>query len=181
MGPTEVNNRSGIVIFLVSMFLSISIIVYFSFVDRGVSSLDRVQQKELKNQGPSGAQVAGSGAFEPSKVKEPWLTTEDLVAHGNKVFQQNCAVCHGSTGLGDGVASKGLNVQNLVKGQWRQGGSSLDLMKTINKGVPETSMAGFNQLPLVDRWALVHFIRSITKNKVKDDMAKLKEMGSKIK
>jgi len=29
----------------------------------------------------------------------------------------------------------------------------------------------------VDRWSLVHFIRSITHNKIKDDPKKLEEFG----
>ncbi len=44
-----------------------------------------------------------------SKFKKAWEPTPELVAHGKGLFAQNCVTCHGEAGLGNGVASAGLN------------------------------------------------------------------------
>lgn len=43
-----------------------------------------------------------------SKVN-PLQSTGDNIEAGKKLYEQNCASCHGLTGLGDGEAGKGLN------------------------------------------------------------------------
>ncbi|MCB0386285.1 MAG: cytochrome c, partial [Bdellovibrionales bacterium] len=90
-----------------------------------------------------------------------------------------CAVCHGKEGKGNGPASSGLvpPPRNLVEGKWKQGGSSKDLFVTMEMGVPGTSMIGFAHLPKIQRWALVHYLRSITMNKVEDDLDELERFG----
>ena len=42
-------------------------------------------------------------------------------------------------------------------------------------------MVGFPHLTKEDRWAMVHFIRSLTKNKVKDNITQLKKFGATAK
>lgn len=39
----------------------------------------------------------------------PLAATGANIQAGTKLFGQNCAACHGTTGRGDGVAAKGLN------------------------------------------------------------------------
>ena len=67
--------------------------------------------------------------------------------------------------------------RNLVEGKWTKGGSSAELFHTVQNGIPGTSMAAFGHLPLVDKWALVQFIRSITENKVEDNPAELEQFA----
>ena len=43
-----------------------------------------------------------------SKVN-PLQSTAENIGAGKKLYEQNCASCHGLTGLGDGEAGKGLN------------------------------------------------------------------------
>jgi len=39
----------------------------------------------------------------------PLKATDAQLKSGGKLYQNNCATCHGSAGKGDGVAAKGLN------------------------------------------------------------------------
>ena len=144
-----------------------------------MEGLDVVKESSL--QGPQGTKTQSLAQVDVKNIKDYWMSSDALIAHGKVVFSNNCAVCHGPGGKGDGPAAQGLNVRSLVEGKWKQGGSSINLFKTLQKGIPGTSMAAFGHLPVVDRWALVHFIRSITKNKVKDDLASLKTFGAQSK
>ena len=104
-----------------------------------------------------------------------WISSRDLIAHGKKIYKTNCAICHGATGAGDGIAGKSLRPppRSFIEGEWKQGGDSINLYKSITNGVKGSSMAGFKHLPKKDRWALVHFIRSITKKKIPDNANEL--------
>ena len=60
----------------------------------------------------------------------------------------------------------------MIEGKWQKGGDRLGLMAVLEKGIPGSSMQSYKDaLKLNQRWALVHYIRSITKNVVKDDDA----------
>jgi len=66
------------------------------------------------------------------------------VAHGKEVFQSKCAVCHG-------VELQGIIGPNLVDEFWLHGGGKLtDIMVTIQKGVPEKGMPGWELLLKID-------------------------------
>jgi len=43
-----------------------------------------------------------------SKLKKPWISTPELVAHGKELFAQQCVSCHGVEGKGDGPAASAL-------------------------------------------------------------------------
>ena len=108
----------------------------------------------------------------------PWILTENLVSIGHKVYKAQCALCHGDKGLGDGTPGLIPPPRNLVEGKWKQGGSSKALFLTLQKGMEGTSMVSFKHLPKFDRWALVHYIRSITNNKAPDNEKELEEFGA---
>ena len=103
--------------------------------------------------------------------------------HGQKTYTNNCSVCHGAKGAGDGPGGVALNPppRNLIEGKWKRGGDSIALYTTLQKGLEGTSMAAFGHLPTVDRWALVQYIRSITQDKTADDPAKLEAFAQTAK
>jgi len=84
-------------------------------------------------------------------------------AEGGKIYQSNCAICHGNKGLGDGVAAAGLSkppanhssaaVQKLTDGAifWKisEGNSPMPAYKAVYS---ETQ-----------RWQLVNYIRTLAK------------------
>ena len=156
--------------FLVSFGASLALIVYLSVVDKGVVGLNEVVE-------PAADGAPAKVKFDPSAVENPCVSTEDMIKHGASVYKTNCAVCHGDKGMGDGPGAAGIAVRNLVEGQWKQGGTSIALFKTLQTGIPGTSMAAFKHVAKNDRWAVVHWIRSITNNAPKDDAAALEAFG----
>lgn len=56
--------------------------------------------------------------------------------NGKKVFEQNCASCHGIAGKGDGAAAAALNPKpaNFAKAVFKYGSKDADLEKTIKNG-----------------------------------------------
>lgn len=186
-------NQSGLRIFTLSMAVSFGVILYLSFFHPTIK-LDKVGEKEKEEQTlaegskdgakvPSETKETAPPSEDVNKIAEPWVPNQAMVSHGAAVYKQNCAVCHGDKGEGNGLAGASLvpPPRNLVKGDWKYGGSSIDLYKVLEKGVQGTSMASFAHLQKVDRWSLVQFVRSITQNKVPDDEAKLKEFGASAK
>jgi mono/diheme cytochrome c family protein len=171
-------NRGGYYAFVFSMVFSLVFFMYITFVHKGID-LKEIPEQQAGAEGQPG----GGATIDLSKVEKPWEESADMLGHGKKAFAANCAVCHGDTGAGDGAAGKALNPppRNMVEGKWTHGGDSISLYKTLQNGIPGTSMAAFGHLPAVDRWALVQFIHSITKNRVKDDAAKLEAFGKTAK
>ena len=88
------------------------------------------------------------------------------VAAGKALFGQYCATCHGNSGKGDGVASKGLNPppRNFVKDKFKFGKDDASLFKTLAKGSPGTAMPGWAaSLNNKQRWQVVAFIKTLMK------------------
>lgn len=156
------HNRSGLFLFLFSMVFVCLFFIYIVAIHPGIDLKENPHDPEV---------AAAAVAVDVSKVTEPWLTNADMVVHGKKVYAQNCAMCHGNEGLGDGPAGMALNPRprNLVEGPWKMGGGFIGLHKVVTNGLAGTSMAAFGHLKAVDRWAVVQFVESITKAKVKED------------
>ena len=126
------------------------------------------------------AQLPQAQGLSEEEQARPWVSTEDLIAHGNKVYTAQCAVCHGAKGLGEGSPGLIPPPRNLVEGKWKLGGSSRDLFITLQKGIEGSSMVSFKHLPELDLWALVHYTRSITNNKVPDNEEELEEFAQNL-
>lgn len=125
-------------------------------------------------------EAVGTPSQQPPEVSaNVWVSTPALIDQGREAFQRSCAVCHGKEGKGDGPAAKGLvpPPRNLVDGKWKQGGTTRELFVTLQKGVAGSSMPGFPQIPTVERWALVHFIRSITQDRPADNSGELEKFA----
>ena len=163
-------NKYGFYFFLATLGFSCLWAVYFLVFN---NSIDLGEYDKLVEQ----AQTEALNEMEKAK---PWIATENLIAYGNKVYTAQCALCHGSKGLGDGTPGLIPPPRNLVEGKWRLGGSSKDLFLTLQKGIEGSSMVSFKHLSKLDRWALVHYIRSITNNKVSDNEKNWKNLPVKL-
>ncbi len=165
-------NKSGMFIFLLSMTGSVFFFIYVAFIHPGVTGIDKIIEPL---EGPKTLDLVKVKAIDPETVKNPWVFQPGLVAAGAQIYASTCASCHGKKGMGDGVAGIPGITRNLVTGDWKVGkGSSQDLFKVLQSGLPGTTMASFkDSVSKNKRWALVHFIRSITKNKADDDAAVL--------
>lgn len=91
---------------------------------------------------------------------------EARVTRGKELFSGNCATCHGPEGKGDGVAGASLNPKprNFLdpNAVWKNGASVRSIYVTVTEGIKGTGMAGFPSLSPEDRFALTHFVRSIS-------------------
>jgi cytochrome c oxidase cbb3-type subunit III len=67
-----------------------------------------------------------------------YLADATDIQAGGKVFQINCAACHGKAG-------EGMVGPNLTDDYWLNGGSIRDIFKTIKYGVPEKGMKSWKE------------------------------------
>ena len=81
--------------------------------------------------------------------------TEDKVAEGREIFVKHCVACH----LDQGQGSVG---PNLTDGYWINGCEPMQMLKTINDGVPAKGMpAWMNQLGPTRVNAVLSYILTI--------------------
>ncbi|MEQ1875925.1 MAG: cytochrome c [Bdellovibrionia bacterium] len=171
-------NKGGLYVFLFAMVFVMVFFVYITFIHQHTSP-------DYKKPAPASATTlavspeaspAAQPAGEPASGGDLWMPTPEVVGKGEALFQINCGVCHGPKGLGDGPGGKALvpPPRNMVEGKWKYGGSPFQIFNTISKGSPGTSMASFAHLSEADRWSLVHYVRSLTKNVVAGTDAEIK-------
>lgn len=166
MNTNDPYNKSGLLIFIISMVGSIVFFIYIAYVHPGVKSLDKIIEPA-----PAGApKIKKAKLIDPETVEEPWVPSVAMVEAGQKVYGMYCATCHGKTGLADGVAAT-PDTRNLVTGEWKAGqGSAEHLFGVLQNGLEGTAMVSFkDSISKNNRWAIVQYVRSITKNKVEDD------------
>ncbi|QXI38354.1 FTR1 family protein [Pseudomonas xantholysinigenes] len=100
-------------------------------------------------------------AYEVSQA--PVITPDP--ARGASLYAQNCAICHGDSGLGDGPAGTGLEPPpaNLRSVERLDHLSLFDLYNTLGLGIEGTEMPSFaDQLDERQRWDVAAYIASFT-------------------
>ncbi len=106
--------------------------------------------------------------------------TPEMVADGKVLFAINCASCHGTAGAGDGAAAAALNPKprNFSTGEgWKFGSGVARIARTLTEGSPGTGMAAFQTIPMPERIALAHFVRSLNPKPEADKQADLDWLG----
>lgn len=171
-------NKGGFLAFVFSMVTSVLFFIYICFFHPGVD-LDKPKVKATVGATQADAKVEAKPGVDMSANPKPWLSSSEFIAYGKEKYKTNCSFCHGETGLGDGPAGAALNPKprNFVEGKWKKGGTAKELFITIRDGMPGTPMAAFKNIPVVDRWAIVHFIRSISKNSPDENPAELEKFA----
>jgi len=90
--------------------------------------------------------------------------TPELISIGKEAYAKNCLSCHGSEGKGDGVAGMALNPKprNLTLNEgWKNGREFGKIYQTLEEGLAGTAMAAYEYLPVKERIAIIHFVRSL--------------------
>jgi caa(3)-type oxidase subunit IV len=109
--------------------------------------------------------VAAAGAIGMDDVRVLEKSSPDLVAKGKEIYALNCAVCHGATGAGDGAGGAALNPKprnfHGPANSWKNGPSVKGIYATLTFGIPGTGMGSYKTLTPTERFALVHFVRSM--------------------
>ena len=82
------------------------------------------------------------------------------LARGARLYAENCASCHGATGLADTPAARQLDPRPIAfadrdRARHR---SLFGLYQVITQGLEGTPMASWSQLPTQDRWALAFYV-----------------------
>jgi mono/diheme cytochrome c family protein len=96
-------------------------------------------------------------------VKNPLALTDALLARGLQLFQKNCLVCHGETGKGDGPAAefiKGTKPADITDVKKQEKWTDGELFWKITNGRKPMPPFG-RRLSEKERWALVHYARSL--------------------
>ncbi len=95
-------------------------------------------------------------------------------ARAKALYREKCEACHGARGDGKGAASRYLDppardfVNDVFKFRSTPTGqppTAADLLDSITRGAPGTSMPGWSALTAEDRWQLVLRVRSFAARK----------------
>lgn len=105
-------------------------------------------------------------------TRNPYLTIQNPfssnanIAEGERLFQSNCGLCHGSKGQG------GRSGPSLQQRQMVMGGSDWALFKTISNGIAGTGMPP-SLLRENERWKLVAYVKSLSEGSVAKSLSPL--------
>ena len=96
----------------------------------------------------------------PVKPLPASLTTQIAV---QQLYQENCALCHGALGRGDGQQAKLLNPPpvDFTDKQRALNRSVAGLFDAIHGGIEGTSMPSFKQFTLEQQWSLAVYVGSL--------------------
>jgi putative copper resistance protein D len=86
------------------------------------------------------------------------------IAHGLQLYDDHCAVCHGTEGYGDGPAAPGLRPRPAdLTAKHTADHTAGDIFWWLTYGKPGTAMPGFqDQLSEEERWDLINVVRILS-------------------
>ena len=152
----DYHNSGGLFALLGSIVFVFAFFFYIIVIHKGIDLAENVSEPTKP----------GEVQFDLAAAKDPWISNDDILKAGAKIFKQNCALCHGANGdLVGGIAT----ARNMVEGHWKMGDGIIAHFKVLQNGIAGSQMASFKtQLKPFERWAVLHFVESLTKNKSND-------------
>lgn len=115
----------------------------------------------------------------PVDIFKESVSSPEKVAKGKTSFETNCSSCHGAEGKGDGIAGKSMNPppRNFhdLNG-WTNGPSFSKIFKTLQEGITARGMSSYSSLPVEDRAAIIHYIRTFRNDYPAIEQSELKEL-----
>ncbi|OCT26231.1 cytochrome c/FTR1 family iron permease [Pseudomonas putida] len=134
-------------------------------LEQGVQTLRQaIEQRQDGSAVAHQARQLGARLAVAYEVSQAPVITPDP-ARGAALYAQNCSICHGDTGAGDGPAGVGLEPApaNLRDAQRLDQLSLFDLYNTLGLGIEGTEMPSFaDQLDERQRWDVAAYIASFT-------------------
>jgi mono/diheme cytochrome c family protein len=97
-------------------------------------------------------------------VKNPVKVTPEGLKAAAKLFQQDCVICHGKAGAGNGPAAKSLPREpaNFTDAKMMRKATDGELFWKMSTGrAPMPSWQG--QLSETQRWQLVNYLRTLSR------------------
>jgi high-affinity iron transporter len=104
-----------------------------------------------------------SSSFAFGQASKPPSKTPELINLGKKLYDQNCASCHGPKGDGKTPLGNALKPPprdfNIPFNQWPHAKGDLKkVYEVISRGIPNTAMVKWDQLSEQERWGLAYFV-----------------------
>ncbi len=95
-------------------------------------------------------------------LPNPVPATVENIAKDKQLYVQNCAVCHGLTGRGDGPGGARLNPRPAdFQVHMREGHTDPQLFSWVTTGVDGTGMPAFKERLTEDQiWTVINFIHT---------------------
>ena len=105
--------------------------------------------------------VSQPGVMDYVSMTNPFPPTQDSLAIGEGIYRNQCVVCHGASGRGDGPAAGTLNPPPAdFRVHMAAGHTDGELFNWVTNGVPGTAMPAYvDLLTLEERWHAINFIR----------------------
>jgi|TARA_B100001964_G_scaffold243691_1_gene322433 mono/diheme cytochrome c family protein len=99
---------------------------------------------------------------EERAVENPIASDDDVLAEGQRLYERNCRMCHGETGLGDGPATARIKPAprdiTTADAQDRMTDGEMFYKITVGK----RPMREFeSRLTEDERWSVVHYLRTL--------------------
>jgi mono/diheme cytochrome c family protein len=96
------------------------------------------------------------------QVKNPVKRTPEGLTEAAQLFRENCVLCHGKTGAGDGPAGKALNRKpaDFTDAKTMKKATDGELFWKMTTG--RLPMPSWAQLSDTQRWELVNYIRTLS-------------------
>jgi mono/diheme cytochrome c family protein len=97
-----------------------------------------------------------------TNIRNPNAPDERSLSAGRATYIQNCAICHGESGRGDGPAAAALNPPPAdLRVHMAAGHTDGQLFYWISYGFPNTAMPAWqNTLAENERWDVINYIRT---------------------
>jgi mono/diheme cytochrome c family protein len=101
---------------------------------------------------------------EAAKLKNPVAPNAASVAAGKKLYEAQCASCHGASGKGDGKNGALLKPvpSDFTDARWKHGSSDGEIFTLIRDGAKQTGMRAYGgRVAPQDIWHLVNYLRTL--------------------
>jgi mono/diheme cytochrome c family protein len=112
-----------------------------------------------------------AGATSAIAARNPVPSTPASIATGKRVYDMNCAACHGSRAQGAVKAGTPLSIieeqrgkqpPDLTDAQWDNGSADTDIFRVVKRGLAPSMMPGFDgRIPDREIWSIINYLRSI--------------------
>jgi mono/diheme cytochrome c family protein len=114
-----------------------------------------------------GAVWAGAAEWKAPASAKATKNPVDKVAGvklGEPLFRENCVICHGKAGQGDGEAAAAMKPRpRSLHDKVVQAQTDGELFWKISEG--REAMPGWKSISEKERWSLVHYIRALPQKK----------------
>ena len=95
----------------------------------------------------------------PPPLENPFRNQASSIAAGSLIYEQNCVICHGEEGRGDGPLADSLSPKPVDLREHTAAHTESVLYQFISRGVQGTAMPAFkDSLSDEERWHVLNFI-----------------------